>query len=155
MTNQRPRHGGQVLQPGRGTRWLNRIVLALSRRGVSLFGSRELIVRGRVSGATRRTPVNPVTVDGVRYLISPRGHTQWTRNVAADNHIELRNGKHGQGFLAVRIDGDPAVRALRAYLSRWFWEVKAFFPEGVTAKSTDAELAAVLGAHPVFRLDPA
>ena len=49
--------------------------------GVSVWGSRELRVRGRTSGEWRTTPVNLLTLDGEQYLVAPRGETQWVRNL--------------------------------------------------------------------------
>ena len=62
----------------------NRGVARLTRMGISVLGSRVLETRGRQSGQPRRTPVNLLTVDGHEYLVSPRGHSQWVRNVRAD-----------------------------------------------------------------------
>ena len=42
-----------------------------------------LEVKGRKSGEWRKTPVNPLDFDGERYLVAPRGHTQWVRNMRA------------------------------------------------------------------------
>ena len=62
-------------RPGAFTRHVfNRAVRALTGAGLSLAGSRVLRVRGRTSGEWRETPVNLLTVDGVRYLVAPRGH---------------------------------------------------------------------------------
>ena len=61
----------------------NPVVAALTRAGISVWGSRVLEVRGRKSGEPRRNPVNLLTVDGKRYLVAPRGHTQWVRNLRA------------------------------------------------------------------------
>src|SRR5437870_1083033 len=49
----------RYLEPGWFTRNVfNRIVVALTRLGVSVRGSRELRVRGRKSGEWRKVPVN-------------------------------------------------------------------------------------------------
>jgi hypothetical protein len=56
--------------------FFNPIVAGLTRLGVSLAGSRVLEVRGRKSGEWRRTPVNPLELDGKRYIVAPRGETQ-------------------------------------------------------------------------------
>lgn len=40
-----------------------------------------LRVRGRKTGEVRETPVNLLTLDGARYLVAPRGVTQWVRNL--------------------------------------------------------------------------
>src|SRR5919204_3654572 len=60
----------------------NRLVAALTRAGISVWGSRVLEVRGRKTGEPRRTPVNLLTIEGTRDLVAPRGHTQWVRNLA-------------------------------------------------------------------------
>jgi F420H(2)-dependent quinone reductase len=59
----------------------NRLVAALIRLGIGVWGLRILEVRGRKTGEPRRTPVNLLTLDGSRYLVAPRGHTQWVRNL--------------------------------------------------------------------------
>ncbi|MFE6993231.1 deazaflavin-dependent nitroreductase, partial [Streptomyces pharetrae] len=50
---------------------INRAVAWLTRRGISVWGSRVLAVRGRKSGQWRTTPVNLLTVDGRHYLVAP------------------------------------------------------------------------------------
>src|SRR5580692_2516933 len=59
----------------------NPTVAGLTRLGISVWGSRVLEVRGRTSGEPRRTPVNLLTFEGARYLVAPRGETQWVRNM--------------------------------------------------------------------------
>ncbi len=133
----------------------NRFVAWLTRRGVSVWGSRVLEVPGRRTGEPRRVPVNLLTVDGTDYLVSPRGHGQWVRNVRAnDGQLDLLLGRDRTHHVARElIDGDK-VDPLRAYLRRWAFEVGQFF-DGVDADSTDAELLAIAPDHPVFRLDAA
>src|SRR5918911_3996527 len=79
----------------------NRIVAALTRLGVSVAGSRVLEVRGRKTGEPRRTPVNLLTIDGTRYLVAPRGHTQWVRNLRARGEGRLLLGRREEPFTAV------------------------------------------------------
>ena len=82
----------RYVEPTRSTRIFNSAVGRLTRMGVSVYGSRVLAVRGRKSGEWRTTPVNPLTIDGQRYLISPRGNTQWVRNMRVTGGGELRIG---------------------------------------------------------------
>lgn len=138
----------------RATRILNTLVKALSRLGISAFGAQELVVRGRRSGREFTTPVNPMTVDGVTYLIAPRGQTQWVRNARYGGEVALRRGRRQTAYTITQVHGADAVPAMRHYLKKWAWEVGRFFPEGVTAASTDAELEAIVPAHPVFRITP-
>lgn len=136
-----------------GTRVTNLIVQRLSRLGISAFGAKELVVTGRRSGQPHSTPVNPLRVDGRLYLVAPRGQTQWVRNVRHTPRITLRSGRSEEVYDAREVRGEAAVPVMRHYLKRWAWEVGRFFPEGVTADSSDAEIAAVIPDHPVFVLE--
>jgi deazaflavin-dependent oxidoreductase (nitroreductase family) len=132
----------------------NPTVAFLTRRGVSVLGSRVLAVRGRSSGEWRTTPVNLLTVDGRRYLVSPRGEGQWVRNLRVAGGGELRVGKRVESFRARELPADEKVPVLRAYLKRWKVEVGVFF-DGKGPDSSDAELASIAGDHPAFEVLPA
>ncbi len=125
---------------------------ALTRAGVSVAGSRVLEVRGRNSGEPRRTPVNLLVIDGARYLVAPRGETQWVRNLRARKEGHLLVGRRSEGFHASEVSDEDKPPILRAYLTRWKWEVGVFFG-GVGGDSPDAELRRIAPNHPVFRID--
>lgn len=130
---------------------MNRVVAWMTRRGLSVWGSRVLAVRGRKSGEWRTTPVNLMTVDGQEYLVAPRGHVQWTHNMRAAGGGELRLGKKADAFTATEVADDDKPALLRAYLKRWKAEVGVFF-NGVGPDSSDAELRRIAPDHPVFRI---
>jgi deazaflavin-dependent oxidoreductase (nitroreductase family) len=132
----------------------NRVVAWLTRRGLSVAGSRVLEVRGRKTGEPRRTPVNMLTFEGARYLVAPRGHTQWVRNLRARGEGRLLLGRRAEQFTAAEVSDDDKPALLRAYLKRWKWEVGAFF-DGVGPNSGDDELRRIAPDHPVFRISPA
>ncbi|MFF4164823.1 nitroreductase family deazaflavin-dependent oxidoreductase [Streptomyces sp. NPDC001741] len=130
----------------------NSLIGRLARNGLSLLGTAEMSVRGRKSGQLQRIPVNPHTHEGTQYLVSARGHSQWVRNMRVAGGGELRVGRKVRTFTAVEIaDDEQKARIVRAYLKRWGWEVNQYF-QGITAKSTDAELLAACPDHPVFRI---
>jgi deazaflavin-dependent oxidoreductase (nitroreductase family) len=129
----------------------NRIVAGLTRLGISVWGSRVLEVRGRTSGEWRSTPVNLLTLEGERYLVSPRGHSQWVRNMRVSGGGRLRVGPRSEQFTATELEDADKVPVLRAYLKRWKAEVGVFF-EGVGPDSSDEQLRAIAPKHPVFRL---
>jgi len=133
------------------THVFNRLVGLLSRRGVSLLGSRVLEVPGRSSGKPRRTPVNLLDFEGQRYLVAPRGETQWVRNLRASGEGRLLVGRRSESFKAVELADAEKAPVLRAYLRRWKFEVGVFF-DGVGPDSTEPELLAAAPKHPVFRL---
>ena len=102
-----------------------------------------LAVRGRKSGEWRTVPVNVLEADGTRYLVAPRGDTQWARNLRASGRGELRTRRGVEPFTAVEVS-DPGEKAplIEAYLEKWGTQVKSQFRE----LPDPAE-------HPVFRLE--
>ncbi|HEY2653647.1 MAG TPA: nitroreductase family deazaflavin-dependent oxidoreductase [Solirubrobacteraceae bacterium] len=134
------------------TNVFNRIVAVLTRAGISVWGSRVLEVPGRKTGEPRRTPVNLLNLGGTRYLVAPRGHTQWVRNLRASGHGKLWLGKRAEPFTATELPDDEKPPVLRAYLKRWKAEVGVFFG-GVGPDSSEEDLRRIAPDHPVFRLN--
>lgn len=132
-------------------RVFNSSVAWLTRHGVSVWGSRVLYVRGRSSGEWRSNPVNPLSYQGHRYLVAPRGHTQWVRNLRVAGGGELRVGRRVERFTATELADDRKPEVLRAYLKRWKFEVGVFF-EGVGPSASDEELLAIAPGYPVFEI---
>lgn len=130
----------------------NRLVAALTKLGVSVAGSRVLEVKGRKSGEWRRTPVNLLTFEGNRYLVAPRGHTQWVKNLRAVGSGRLVLGHRSEEFDASEVGDEEKTPLLRAYLKKWKWEVGAFF-DGVGPDAPDEELLRIAPDHPAFRID--
>jgi F420H(2)-dependent quinone reductase len=146
----------RYIKPKTATDFFNVAVARLTRMGISVYGSRVLWVRGRSSGEWRTTPVNPLTLrDGSRYLVAPRGTTQWVRNLRATGYAgELHVGRRVEPFVATEIADDDKPAILRAYLKRWKFEVGVFF-DGVDAKAPDEKLREIAPGYPVFRIEPA
>jgi deazaflavin-dependent oxidoreductase (nitroreductase family) len=141
-------------RPGWFTRHVfNRAVARLTKMGVSVWGSRILAVRGRTSGVMRCTPVNLLTVADRRYLVAPRGETQWVRNIRVAGGGELALGRRREPIAVREIDDEDKVEILRSYLKRWKAEVGVFF-DGVSASSPEADLRRIAPDHPVFVLVP-
>ena len=76
-------------EPNRAARAGNAVIRWLAELGISIAGTRALRVRGRKTGKQRAVVINLLTVDGVDYLVSPRGNTQWARNVRAAGVVEM------------------------------------------------------------------
>jgi len=130
----------------------NRAVAGLTRLGVSVWGSRILEVRGRKSGEPRRVPVNVLHLEGERYLVAPRGHTQWVRNLRVAGEAHLLLGRGRERIRAVEVADADKVAILRAYLQRWKWEVGQFFG-GVGPDASADDLQRIAPDHPVFRVE--
>lgn len=130
----------------------NPVAAWLTRRGLSLMGSRILEVRGRTTGQWRSTPVNLLTIDGTDHLVAPRGHTQWVRNLRASGTGRLRLGRRVEEFTATELPDADKPPVLREYLRRWKWEAGTFF-DGLDADASDEQLLAVASGYPVFRVE--
>ena len=136
--------------------WFTRTIFTplvgwLTSLGLSVYGSRVLAVRGRSSGEWRTNPVNLLEYGGERYLVAPRGHTQWVRNLRASGSGRLLVGRRAEEFSAAELPDAEKVPLLRAYLKKWSWEVGQFFG-GVGADSPEEDLRRIAADHPVFRI---
>ncbi|HYN29605.1 MAG TPA: nitroreductase family deazaflavin-dependent oxidoreductase [Dermatophilaceae bacterium] len=140
-----------VAPGGRTDRWSTAVVRWLTAHGVSVLGSRVLTVPGRRTGRPRSVPVNLLRLGPERYLLAPRGNTEWVRNVRAAGGATLRVGRRVEEVSLVEVPVGDRLPALRQYLRRWGWEVGRLV-EGLNAASTDAELAAAAPGIPVFQV---
>ena len=141
--------------PGRFTRRIfNPLVSGLVKLGVSAKGASVLSVRGRTTGEWHSTPVNPLAFEGQQFLVAPRGETQWVRNLRVAGSGRIQRRRRTEEFTAVELDDAAKPHVLRAYLQEWAWEVGTFF-EGVGVDSSDDQLAAIAGKHPIFRITSA
>ena len=131
--------------------FFNPAVAFATKIGLSMWGSRVLEVQGRKSGEWRTTPVNLLTLDGQRYLVAPRGETQWARNLRVSGNGRLRLGSKREEFRATELTDAEKPMVLRAYLKRWAFETGKWF-EGVKHDSPDADVARIAAEHPVFRI---
>lgn len=141
----------RYIKPSAGTRVFNSVVARLTRLGLSVWGSRVLAVRGRQSGEWRTTPVNLLTFEGQRYLVAPRGETQWVRNMRVAGGGELRLGRRAEPFTATEVADADKPPILRAYLTRWKMEVGIFF-DGTGPDAPEARLLEIAPGYPVFRI---
>lgn len=141
----------RYIRPSAADAGFNKIVGLLTGAGISVMGSRVLAVRGRKSGQWRTVSVNPLTIDGARYLVAPRGETEWVRNIRATGGGELRLGRKREPILVTELPDAEKPLIIRSYLKRWGWEVGRFF-EGLTREATDEQIMAVAPGFPVFRV---
>ncbi|OBH08323.1 nitroreductase/quinone reductase family protein [Mycobacterium sp. E1747] len=138
-------------EPNRAARAANVVIRWLADMGVSIAGTRALRVRGRKSGKPRAVVVNLLTVDGVDYLVSPRGNTQWARNVRAAGVVETGPRWRRRRAQVSEVPDAAKPELLRRYLDRWYWQVKDYVA-GLTPDSTEAQLRAAAPTIPVFAL---
>jgi hypothetical protein len=138
-------------EPNRAARAANAAIRWLAEMGISIAGTRALRVRGRKSGKQRGVVINLLTVDGVDYLVSPRGNTQWARNVRAAGVVEMGPRWRSEHLRVTEVDDAAKPEVLRRYLARWYWQVKGYVA-GLTPESSDEQLRAAAPTIPVFVL---
>jgi deazaflavin-dependent oxidoreductase (nitroreductase family) len=138
-------------EPNLTARAANALIRWLAELGISIAGTRALRVRGRKTGRLRGVVINVLTVDDRDYLVSPRGTTQWVRNVRAAGEVEMGPRWRSRAVRAIEVDDAAKPELLRRYLDRWFWEVKGHIA-GLTPDSSDDEVKAAAPTIPVFAL---
>lgn len=138
-------------EPHRAARAANTLIRWLAELGISIAGTRAISVRGRKSGKPRGVVVNILTIDGVGYLVSPRGTTQWVRNARAAGVIDVGPRWHRRPSRITEVPDSDKPDLLRRYLDRWYLEVRGHIA-GLTPDSGDQELRAAAPSIPVFTL---
>ncbi|KZS61839.1 hypothetical protein A4G26_10865 [Mycobacterium kansasii] len=140
--------------PTRTARSANTAVRWLAELGISIAGTRVLRVRGRKTGKLRPAVVNLLTVDGVDYVVSPRGDTQWARNVRAAGAVAIGPRRRSKNAMVSELADDAKPKVLSRYLAKWYWQVKGYVG-GLTPQSGDDELRAAAPTIPAFALGKA
>jgi deazaflavin-dependent oxidoreductase (nitroreductase family) len=140
-------------EPGRGAQAANKVIRWLAELGISIAGTQALRVRGRKTGKERGVVINLLSVDGVDYVVSPRGNTQWARNVRAAGVVQIGPRWRRRSSAITEVSDAAKPELLRRYLARWYWQVKDYVG-GLTPESTDDQLLAVARSIPVFELAP-
>jgi deazaflavin-dependent oxidoreductase (nitroreductase family) len=138
-------------EPNRAARAGNAVIRWLAEMGISIAGTRALRVRGRKTGKQRAVVINLLTLDGVDYLVSPRGDTQWARNVRAAGVVEMGPRWRRRRVRATEVDDAAKPQVLKPYLDRWYWQVKGYVA-GLTPDSSDEQFRAAAPSIPVFVL---
>ncbi|BBY30071.1 nitroreductase family deazaflavin-dependent oxidoreductase [Mycolicibacterium sediminis] len=138
-------------RPNRAARAFNEVLRWLAEAGISVAGSCAIRVRGRTSGQMRGVVVNVLEVDGRRYLVSPRGNTQWARNARAAGQIEMGSRRRSRVVNVTELADDAKPAIIAPYVDRWHWEVKGHVA-GLTPESSAAEIRAAAPSIPVFEL---
>lgn len=140
------------LEPKPIEKMFNRMLGYLVGLGIGPAYMYLLQVRGRKSGRLYETPVNMLDVEGKRYLVAPRGQTQWVRNAEATGEITLKKGRSRQNFHLRPIADGEKPPLLKLYLERFVTQVQRYFT--VKAGSAPEAFREVAPSYPVFELLP-
>jgi hypothetical protein len=124
------------LKPG----WFVRAVFNRIAMATGVGQSQTLTVTTRVSKQPQQIPVVVPEVDGVKYLVSTRGESEWVRNVRADPRVTVGQ----ESYLAAEIPVDQRAPIIAAYRPLAGKVVEGYWQQ----LPDDAD-------HPVFALTPA
>jgi deazaflavin-dependent oxidoreductase (nitroreductase family) len=136
--------------PSAGERFFNRVFGVLVGAGIGFSYNYLLQVRGRKTGKVYSTPVNVVDMNGKRFLVAPRGRTQWVRNAEASGEVTLKRGSYRKRFHLRGVEVPEKLPVLKAYLDQFRREVQRYF--SVQADSPPEAFAEVAEGYPVFEL---
>lgn len=124
------------LKPG----WFVRTVFNRIAMATGVGESQTLTVTTRVSKQPQQIPVVVPVVDGVKYLVSTRGESEWVRNVRANPRITLGS----DSYLAAEVPVGQRAPIIAAYRPLAGKVVEGYWRQ----LPDDAD-------HPVFALTPA
>jgi deazaflavin-dependent oxidoreductase (nitroreductase family) len=131
-------------------RLFNRIFGFLVGLGVGFPHNYLLQVRGRKSGRLYSTPIDLLELGEKRFLVAPRGRTQWVRNAEAAGEVTLKKGRTRQRFRLRPIPDADKPGILKAYLDNFKREVQRYFP--LPAGSPVHAFGEITQSYPVFEL---
>jgi deazaflavin-dependent oxidoreductase (nitroreductase family) len=131
-------------------RGFNRVFGFLVGLGLGFSHNYLLQVRGRKSGKLFSTPVDLLDLGGKRFLVAPRGRTQWVRNAEAAGEVTLKKGRTQLRFRLRPIPDPDKPEILKAYLDNFKREVQTYFP--VPAGSPAHAFAELVQNYPAFEL---
>jgi deazaflavin-dependent oxidoreductase (nitroreductase family) len=137
-------------EPTPGEKVFNRVFGFLVGLGVGFSYNYLLQVRGRKSGKLYSTPIDLLEQNGKRYLVAPRGRTQWVRNAEAAGEIILKRGSTRQKYRLRPIPDSEKPAILKAYLDTFKREVQTYF--SVPAGSPVEAFSELTSSYPAFEL---
>jgi len=140
----------EFLKPSASEQFLNRAFGFLVGVGIGPSYCYLLQVRGRKTGKVYSTPVNLMEMHGKRFLVAPRGRTQWVRNAEAAGEVTLKRGSSRKSFRLRPIDSQEKLPVLKQYLDQYRSAVQRYF--SVPAGSPPEAFADVAEGYPVFEL---
>ena len=145
-----PQSSIEFMRPSSLDRIVNRVFGFLVKIGFGLAHNFLLEVQGRKSGRVYATPVNVLNHENKRYLVAPRGDTQWVRNVVVSQKATLVRGAKRENVRMRAIADDAKPEILKAYVDRYRLTVQRYFP--IPAGSPLKDFEPLVGRYPVFEI---
>ena len=141
------------LEPSLPERLFNRLFGIMIGLGLGLDHNYVLEVRGRKSGRVYSAPIDLLELNSRRYLVAPRGETNWVLNARAAGRVLLRKRGYREQFSIREVAAEQRQALLKAYLDRFAPTVQRYFP--VPSGSPASAFAPIAQRYPVFELVPA
>ena len=132
---------------------MNRVIVALQRRGLAIGTMRLLSVPGRNSGKLRTTPVSPLTVDGKRYVVGGMEGADWVKNARVAGWGILARGREEERVALVELPVEERGAILRQF-PRDVPHGVQFFKRLYGVSGDPDEFAALAPRCPVFEVTP-
>ncbi len=137
-------------RPTKLTQAFNRFMGWLASRGLMPSDTITLEVKGLRSGMIRSNVVTWVEQDEERYLVSPRGESEWVRNVRAAGGEAVIRRRGGRKVRLEEVPAEGRAPIIKAYLAKTKMVTRRHF--GVDPKAEIGEFEAIAARHPVFRI---
>jgi deazaflavin-dependent oxidoreductase (nitroreductase family) len=136
---------------------MNKVFMAMLKLGLPISGKEGpviLTIPGRKSGQPRSTPITPMYVGDVRYVVAGFPGADWERNARAAATATLTAGKKSEKVRMVELTADEARPLLRQFPTLVPTGVSFMKRSGLVTEGTPDEFEALAGRCAVFRFDP-
>jgi hypothetical protein len=107
--------------------WFNRKIINTIAMATGAVHSETLTVIKRASKQPQQIPVTPVDVDGVKYLVSTRGESQWLKNVRNDPNVTLTTKSGTTDYVVQETPVESRQPIIDAYTLKARKVVKGYF----------------------------
>ena len=137
---------------------MNKVFMVMLKLGLPISGKEGpvvLTVPGRKSGQPRSTPITPMYVGDLRYVVAGFPGADWERNARAADTATLTAGKKSETVRMVELTADEARPLLRQFPTLVPTGVSFMKRSGLVTDGTPDEFEALAGRCAVFRFDPA
>lgn len=136
-----------------------RVGVLLTSLGLAPHDAVTLEVPGRRSGRPRRTPVLRTPYQGVAYLVSLAGESEWVRNVRANAGRATLRRRGTRRVRLVEVPGPSRPPIIAEYLRRGGARggsdtaaIQARYYFGLGPDPSGDEIRTVVDYYPVFRI---
>ena len=129
----------------------NRFFGLLVGWGLGLSHNYLVQVKGRKSGRIYSTPVDVLDYNGKRFLVAPRGETEWVRNARVSGEVWLKRGTSRRQYALRALDNREKPEILKEYLNRYKTTVQRYF--SVPASAELEAFSGIAPRYPVFELN--